>query len=175
KALLRAVFNAVKQSFLGNFLLHILITSSGGFVFFSSVWTDETSCTIVNSTIVWDVNCSYSCGTECWKRSRYPCLQVYVSLNSSGKNSSTLYTNTMQVLVQNISERLRSQHTLQCFVDRTDKTDSAILTQIYSQIAVFHSLFWPTCTLIGGSVIIAMVKLTQYLSVVCDRLSRITR
>lgn len=81
----------------------------------------------------------------------------------------------MQVLVQNISERLRSQHTLQCFVDRTDKTDSAILTQIYSQSAVFHSLFWPTCTLIGGSVIIAMVKLTQYLSVVCDRLSRIKR
>lgn len=81
----------------------------------------------------------------------------------------------MQGLVQNISERLRSQHTLQCFVDRTDKTDTAILTQIYSQIAVFHSLFWPTCTLIGGSVIIAMVKLTQYLSVVCDRLSRIKR
>ncbi|KAL3999975.1 hypothetical protein ACER0C_007746 [Sarotherodon galilaeus] len=160
-----------------------------------SVWTDETSCTIVNSTIVWDVNCSYSCGTECWKRSRYPCLQVYVSLNSSGKvvrlfhNEETQDNNpecfyipkcrkdyaAMQVLVQNISERLRSQHTLQCFVDRTDKTDSAILTQIYSQIAVFHSLFWPTCTLIGGSVIIAMVKLTQYLSVVCDRLSRIKR
>uniref|UniRef100_A0A3B4H7E0 Si:ch211-247n2.1 n=1 Tax=Pundamilia nyererei TaxID=303518 RepID=A0A3B4H7E0_9CICH len=163
----------------------ILLIFKKVFVFFSSVWTDETRCTIVNSTIVWDVNCSYSCGTECWKRSRYPCLQVYVSLNSSGKvvrlfhNEETQDNNpecfyipkcrkdyaAMQVLVQNISERLRSQHTLQCFVDRTDKTDSAILTQIYSQIAVFHSLFWPTCTLIGGSVIIAMVKLTQYLSV----------
>lgn len=54
-------------------------------VFLHSVWTDETSCTIVNCTIVWDVNCSYSCGAECWKGSRYPCLQVYVSLNSSGK------------------------------------------------------------------------------------------
>ena len=40
---------------------------------------------IVNATIVWDVNCSFSCGGECWKSSRYPCLQVYVSLNSSGK------------------------------------------------------------------------------------------
>lgn len=55
------------------------------YVFLHSVWTDETSCTIVNCTIVWDVNCSYSCGAECWKGSRYPCLQVYVSLNSSGK------------------------------------------------------------------------------------------
>lgn len=53
--------------------------------------------------------------------------------------------------------------------------DSAILTQIYGRAAVFHSLFWPTCTLIGGTLIIAMVKLTQYLSIMCERLSRIKR
>ena len=40
---------------------------------------------VVNATVVWDVNCSFSCGAECWKSSRYPCLQVYVSLNSSGR------------------------------------------------------------------------------------------
>lgn len=75
-------------------------------------------------------------------------------------------------IVQNISERLRSQHTVQCFVDPTDRTDSAILTQIYGQVAVFHSLFWPTCTLIGGTIIIAMVKLTQYLSVLSEAKER---
>lgn len=53
--------------------------------------------------------------------------------------------------------------------------DSAILTQIYGQVAVFHSLFWPTCTLIGGTIIIAMVKLTQYLSIMSERLNRIKR
>ena len=68
------------------------------------------------------------------------------------------------LIVQNISEHLRSQHTVQCFVDPTDRIDSAILTQIYGRVAVFHSLFWPTCTLIVGTIIIAMVKLTQYLS-----------
>lgn len=78
-------------------------------------------------------------------------------------------------MVHNISERLRSQHTVQCFVDPTDRVDSAILTQIYGRVAVFHSLFWPTCTLIGGTIIIAMVKLTQYLSIMCERLSRIKR
>ena len=81
----------------------------------------------------------------------------------------------MHAIVHNVSERLRSQHTVQCFVDPTDRMDSAILTQIYGQVAVFHSLFWPTCTLTGGTIIIAMVKLTQYLSVMCDRLSRIKR
>lgn len=78
-------------------------------------------------------------------------------------------------IVQNISERLKSQHTVQCFVDPADRVDSAILTQIYGRVAVFHSLFWPTCTLIGGTIIIAMVKLTQYLSIMCERLSRIKR
>ena len=81
----------------------------------------------------------------------------------------------LHVIVRNISERLRSQHTVQCFVDPTDRMDSAILTPIYDRVAVFHSLFWPTCTLIGGTIIIAMVKLTQYLSIMCERLSRIKR
>ncbi|XP_020488428.2 calcium-activated potassium channel subunit beta-2 isoform X2 [Labrus bergylta] len=160
-----------------------------------SLWTGEASCTIVNSTIVWDVNCSYSCGAECWKSSRYPCLQVYVSLNSSGKvvrlfhNEETQDSNpecfyipkcrkdysATHAVVHNISERLRPQHSVQCFVDPTDRMDSAILTQIYGRVAVFHSLFWPTCTLIGGTVIIAMVKLTQSLSIMCERISRIKR
>lgn len=160
-----------------------------------SVWTNESSCAIINSTILWDVNCSYSCGAECWKSSRYPCLQVYVSLNSSGKVVRLLHNEEMQdsnpecfyipkchkdyaathAIVQNISERLRSQQIVQCFVDPTDKMDCAILTQIYGQVAVFHSLFWPTCTLIGGTIIIALVKLTQYLSIMSDRLSRIKR
>uniref|UniRef100_A0A8C7Y9I1 Uncharacterized protein n=1 Tax=Oryzias sinensis TaxID=183150 RepID=A0A8C7Y9I1_9TELE len=52
---------------------------------FECLWTEEDTCTVVNATIVWDVNCSYSCGAECWKSSRYPCLQVFVSLNSTEK------------------------------------------------------------------------------------------
>lgn len=78
-------------------------------------------------------------------------------------------------IIQNISESLKSQRTVQCFVDPTDRMDSAILTQIYGQVTVFHSLFWPTCTLIGGTVIIAMVKLTQYLSIMSERLESAKR
>ncbi|XP_044055230.1 calcium-activated potassium channel subunit beta-2 isoform X1 [Siniperca chuatsi] len=190
----RAILLGLSMVFLSvmmYFVLGITILRS----YSDSVWTDEASCTIVNSTIMWDVNCSYSCGAECWKRSRYPCLQVYVSLNSSGKVVRLLHNEETQdnnpecfyipkcrkdyaathAIVQNISERLRSQNTVQCFVDPTDRTDSAILTQIYGRVAVFHSLFWPTCTLIGGTVIIGMVKLTQYLSIMSERLSRIKR
>ncbi|XP_060934379.1 calcium-activated potassium channel subunit beta-2 isoform X1 [Limanda limanda] len=171
------------------FVLGITILRS----YSDSVWTNEVSCTIVNSTIMWDVNCSYSCGSECWKNSRYPCLQVYVSLNSSGKVMRLLHNEETEdnnpecfyipkcrkdyaathAIVQNISGRLRPQHSVQCFVDPAERMDCAILTQIYGRVAVFHSLFWPTCTLIGGAIIVAMVKFTQYLSIMCDRLSRI--
>ncbi|KAG7513959.1 calcium-activated potassium channel subunit beta-2-like isoform X1 [Solea senegalensis] len=144
-----------------------------------NLWTEKASCTILNATIMWDVNCSYSCGAECWETSRYPCLQVYVSV--SGKvvqllhneetqesNSECFYIpkcskdySATHTIVQNISDRLRSQHTVDCFVDPTDKMDCAILTQIYGSVTVFHSVLWPTCTLIGGIFIIALVKITQ--------------
>ncbi|CAL8348033.1 unnamed protein product [Gadus morhua 'NCC'] len=181
----------VLVSFMMYFVLAITVLRS----YSDSVWTEESRCVIVNATIVWDVNCSFSCGAECWKSSRYPCLQVYVSLNSSGKvvrlshneesqdrNPECFYVPKCQkdyaathATVLNISERLRSQRTVLCFVDPDDRADNAILTQIYGQVAVFHSLFWPTCTFIVGSIIIAMVKLTQHLSVMCEQLSRIKR
>lgn len=53
--------------------------------FMFSVWTEESSCTVLNSSVVAEINCTYSCGSECWKSSRYPCLQVFVSLNASGR------------------------------------------------------------------------------------------
>ncbi|XP_068175297.1 calcium-activated potassium channel subunit beta-2 [Antennarius striatus] len=190
----RAILLGLSMVFLSvmmYFVLGITIVRS----YSDSAWTEEANCTIINSSIVWHVNCSYSCGTECWKSSRYPCLQVYVSLNSSGKvtrlvhNEETQDNNpecfyvpkcrkdytTTHAIVQNISERLSSQHTIQCFVDPTNRMDTAILTQIYGQVAVFHSLFWPTCCLIGGTVIIAMVKLTQYLSIMSEQLRSIRK
>ncbi|KAJ3599369.1 hypothetical protein NHX12_033332 [Muraenolepis orangiensis] len=181
----------VLSSIMMYFVLGITILRS----YSDSVWTEESRCVIVNTTIVWDVNCSFSCGAECWKRSRYPCLQVYVSLNSSRKvvrlshneetqdsNPECFYVPKCQkdyaathATVLNISERLRAQHTVLCFVDPKDQADSAILTQIYGRVAVFHSLFWPTCTFVGGSAIIAMVKLTQHLSIMCEQLGRVKR
>uniref|UniRef100_A0A673FWN6 Uncharacterized protein n=1 Tax=Sinocyclocheilus rhinocerous TaxID=307959 RepID=A0A673FWN6_9TELE len=55
------------------------------FLLYSSVLTDETTCTVLNSTLTKDINCSYNCGSDCWRSSKYPCLQVYVSLNATGR------------------------------------------------------------------------------------------
>lgn len=74
-----------------------------------------------------------------------------------------------------ILERLKTQQQVLCYMDPGEQQDSALLTRIYGRLAVFHSLFWPTCSLIGGTIIIAMVKLTQYLSIMCEQLGRIKR
>lgn len=42
-------------------------------------------CIVLNATVTADVNCSYSCGSDCWRVSKYPCLQVFVSVNNTGR------------------------------------------------------------------------------------------
>lgn len=34
---------------------------------------------------------------------------------------------------------------------------------------IFHCLFWPSLTLLGGVLIVGMVRLTQYLSFLCEK------
>nr|XP_055040720.1 calcium-activated potassium channel subunit beta-2 isoform X1 [Misgurnus anguillicaudatus] len=160
-----------------------------------SVWTEESKCTVLNSSIIAEINCSYSCGSECRKSSRYPCLQVYVSLNYSGKvlrlshNEETHEANPecfyipkcrkdhtlMHTIVMNISERLKTHTQVSCYYDPSEQQDSVILTRLYGRRAIVSSLLWPTCALVGGTLIIAMVKLTQYLSYLCEQISRIKR
>ncbi|KAM9762159.1 calcium-activated potassium channel subunit beta-2 isoform 1-T2 [Menidia menidia] len=188
RALLLGV-SMVLTSIMMYFVLGITILRS----YSDSLWTLQDSCTVVNATVMWDVSCSYSCGAECWKRSRYPCLQVYVSLNSSGRVVRLLHDEDVQesnpecffvprcrrdlkatrALVQNLGAALRAGPAVACFVAPAGGAPAAILTRVYGPRAAFHSLLWPSCTLVGGAAIVAMVKLTQFLSTMCDRLSRI--
>ncbi|XP_057218210.1 calcium-activated potassium channel subunit beta-2 isoform X2 [Triplophysa rosa] len=160
-----------------------------------SVWTGESNCTVLNSSVVAEVNCSYSCGSECRKSSRYPCLQVYVSLNSTGRvlklshneevyeaNPECFYIpkcrkdhTLMNTIVMNISERLKTHTQVSCYYDPSEQHDAVLLTRLYGRRAIVSSLLWPTCTLVGGMLIIAMVKLTQYLSFLCEQIGRIKR
>ncbi|XP_050978051.1 calcium-activated potassium channel subunit beta-2 isoform X2 [Labeo rohita] len=160
-----------------------------------SVWTEESNCTVLNSSVVAEINCSYSCGSECRKSSRFPCLQVYVSLNFTGKVLRLSYNEEaheahpecfyipkcrkdhtlMHSIVMNISERLKTHQQVLCYYDPSEQQDSVLLTRLYGRGAIISSLLWPTCTLVGGTLIIAMVKLTQYLSFLCEQISRIKR
>lgn len=42
-------------------------------------------CIVLNATLTADVNCSYNCDSDCWRVSKYPCLQVFVTVNNTGR------------------------------------------------------------------------------------------
>ncbi|XP_006637469.3 calcium-activated potassium channel subunit beta-2 isoform X1 [Lepisosteus oculatus] len=173
------------------FLLGITVVRS----YTESIWTGESNCTVLNSSIVADVNCSYSCGSDCWKGSRYPCLQVFVMLNSSGKAARLSHNEEMQELnpecffvpkcrkdysvaqtiIRNISERLKVHQHFPCYYDPGEGQASVLLTRLHGRRAVLLSLLWPSCTLLGGALIVALVKLTQHLSILCEHINKIKR
>nr|XP_020479727.1 calcium-activated potassium channel subunit beta-2-like [Monopterus albus] len=163
--------------------------------FADSVWTEEGVCAVLNSTVTADRNCSYSCGSDCWRVSKYPCLQVYVSVNNTGRvsrlshNEETQYAGSecffvprcqkdsvaMHNIIINISKHLKMNQQLPCYYDPSGQRETVLLTRLYDHNVIFLSLLWPSCMLTGGTLIIMMVKLTQYLSRLCEEIGKINR
>lgn len=81
----------------------------------------------------------------------------------------------MQAVILNISERLKVNTQVTCYYDPSEQQETVVLTRLYDHGVVFHSLLWPSCMLTGGALIIMMVKLTQYLSRLCEEIRKINR
>ncbi|XP_051555430.1 calcium-activated potassium channel subunit beta-2 [Myxocyprinus asiaticus] len=180
---------------LSSVMMYFVICITMVHAYADSVLTEETTCTFLNSTLTKDINCSYSCGSECWRSSKYPCLQVYVSLNTTGRigllshNEEMLDVSTecfyvpkcqkdhtaLRVLIQNISEHLKMHQQVTCYHDSSEHQGSILLNRLYGSTSVFHSLFWPSCMLSGGTLIILMVKLTRYLSILCEQIGKVPK
>uniref|UniRef100_A0A4X1V3V1 Calcium-activated potassium channel subunit beta n=1 Tax=Sus scrofa TaxID=9823 RepID=A0A4X1V3V1_PIG len=154
------------------FLLGITLLRS----YMQSVWTEEAQCTLLNASITETFNCSFSCGPDCWKLSQYPCLQFYLIFHSAPIYLSVEknFEESMS-LVNVVMENFKKYQHFSCYFDPEGNQKSVILTKLYSSNVLFHSLFWPTCMMAGGVAIVAMVKLTQYLSLLCERIQRINR
>lgn len=81
----------------------------------------------------------------------------------------------MHMMIMNISERLKVNTHVPCYYDPGEQQETVLLTRLYDHAVIFHSLLWPSCMLTGGAVIIMMVKLTQYLSRLCEEIGKIKR
>lgn len=77
-----------------------------------------------------------------------------------------------RVVIRNITERLRVRQRLPCFHDPSEQQENALLTRQHGDAGALQSLLWPSCVLTIGLIIVLMVKLTQYLSTLCDNISR---
>ncbi|XP_038202988.1 LOW QUALITY PROTEIN: calcium-activated potassium channel subunit beta-3 [Arvicola amphibius] len=133
---------------------------------------------------------TFTCEGSCQDQGGYPCLQVFVNLTHSGQ----------KVLLHYDDEAVRSNpkcfYTPKCHRDRNDLLNSArdikeffdhrngTFTCFYSpdgqmgvvlrksgHKVVFHCLLWPLLTLLGGALIVGLVRLTQHLSLRCDQYS----
>lgn len=81
----------------------------------------------------------------------------------------------MHVMIMNISERLKVNTQVPCYYDPSEQQETVLLTRLYDHGVIFHSLLWPSCMFTGGAAIIMMVKLTQYLSRLCEEIGKIKR
>jgi potassium large conductance calcium-activated channel subfamily M beta protein 3 len=62
-----------------------------------------------------------------------------------------------------------------CFYNPDSQSEDVILIRKPDQMVVFHCLFWPSLTLLGGALIVGMVRLTQHLSRLCEKYSTAER
>uniref|UniRef100_UPI00398ED320 calcium-activated potassium channel subunit beta-2 n=1 Tax=Pristiophorus japonicus TaxID=55135 RepID=UPI00398ED320 len=156
-----------------------------------SVWTEESKCTVLEARITNCKNCTYSCVPDCWKPSQYPCIQVYVNLSSSGMRVVLHHTeeaarfnsecfcaakckknhSETEMLIASIIENISQFQSISfpCYYDPEGRQKNVLLTRFDVSNALFHSLLWPSCMFLGGTVIVVMVKLTQYLSLLSEQ------
>ncbi|XP_055059920.2 calcium-activated potassium channel subunit beta-2 [Misgurnus anguillicaudatus] len=178
---------------LSSVMMYFVIGITMVHAYTDSAWTEETTCTVLNSSLTKYVNCTYGCGSDCWRISKYPCLQVYVRLNTTGRigllslseemleiSSECFYVpkfqkdhSALRVLITNISEHVKMHQQVTCY--SSEHQASILLNNIYKSSSVFHALFWPSCMLSGGTLIILMVKFTQYLSILCEQIGKVAR
>nr|XP_015301034.2 calcium-activated potassium channel subunit beta-3 isoform X2 [Macaca fascicularis] len=166
--------------------------------FMLSAQREESTCTAIHTDIMdhW-LDCTFTCGVHCRGQGKYPCLQVLVNLTHSGQKA-LLHYNEEAVQInpkcfytpkchQDRNDLLNSALDIKeffdhkngtpfsCFYSPDSQSEDVILIKKYDQMAIFHCLFWPSLTLLGGALIVGMVRLTQHLSLLCEKYSTVVR
>nr|XP_044627044.1 calcium-activated potassium channel subunit beta-3 isoform X1 [Equus asinus] len=187
-------FTMMGFSVLMFFLLGITILKP----FMLSTQREESNCTIIHTHITDDwMDCGFPCGVDRRGQGKYPCLQVLVNLTHSGQkallhyneeavqiNSKCFHTpkchwerNDLLSRALDIKEFFDHKNgtPFSCFYIPASQSKDVILIKKYDQMVIFHCLFWPSLTLLGGALIVGMVRLTQHLSLLCEKYSAALR
>ncbi|XP_063148514.1 calcium-activated potassium channel subunit beta-1 isoform X2 [Candoia aspera] len=151
-----------------------------------SVWDEESECNLVRANIKEKVHCSFNEGSGDKDTFHYPCLEVYVNLTNLGQmvmlyhTEDTVHRNRkcsyippdmenyteVQQQVENVRDNFRKHQTFLCHYDPSGKEKSVLLKRLYPPEGLLVAFAWPSLLLIGGILIVIMVKLTQYLAVI---------
>ncbi|XP_044310349.1 putative calcium-activated potassium channel subunit beta [Varanus komodoensis] len=157
-----------------------------------SVWTKESVCKLMKASLEKKVQFPFSEGFGDENTFHYPCLKVQVNLTRLGKlvmlhhTEDTVYRNpkcsfippntlnhsAVQKLVKNITDNFRRVQIFPCYYDPSREEKNALLCRLYSLDGLIFAFFWPTLMLLGGVLIVIMVKVSQYFSVLSASQSR---
>ncbi|XP_038596338.1 calcium-activated potassium channel subunit beta-1 [Tachyglossus aculeatus] len=142
-----------------------------------SVWSQVSKCHLIEADI--------KDQEELAGRSvpQYPCLWVNVTAlgkwamlyhteETKEKNHQCSYIPThlenyrkARLDVEKIKANFKEHQAFLCYHDPEENERSVLYMRLYGPQVLFSSLFWPTFMLIGGVLIIIMVKINQSLSV----------
>uniref|UniRef100_A0A3B5LG06 Uncharacterized protein n=1 Tax=Xiphophorus couchianus TaxID=32473 RepID=A0A3B5LG06_9TELE len=121
------------------------------------------------------MTCSYSYGSDCGRVSRFPCLQVYVSVNNTGRIGRLSHNEEMQ---DASSEGSPCVYIPRCQKDSA--ANRAVIVNISQHLKTNQHLCLshPVVALLHaqvGALIVVMVNLTQYLSRLCEEVGKLKR
>ncbi|XP_048845048.1 calcium-activated potassium channel subunit beta-3 isoform X2 [Brienomyrus brachyistius] len=145
--------------------------------YLNSPWIKESTCKLIQVDVLSDqVDCRDQCS--------YPCLKVLVNFSHSGREVVLRYKEAAFDLVHKrykkevLEETQRIQSWLlkqedgffSCYSRFEDHPKEAVLTRKYDGWLVLQCVCWSTLMLLGGVSIVCLVKLTQRLAHMCQRL-----
>ncbi|XP_013932042.1 PREDICTED: putative calcium-activated potassium channel subunit beta [Thamnophis sirtalis] len=156
-----------------------------------SVWADKSECDVVKANIKED-QCSSIEGSEDKYIFHYPCLEVYVNLTHLGQVVMLYYTEQtvernpkcsyiplvmgnyeqVQQQVEEARDYFRMNQRIPCHYDPSGEEKSVLFKRLYPPEGFLIAFACPSMLLIGGILIVILVKLNQYLALVSARQRR---
>uniref|UniRef100_A0A2K5IEA5 Calcium-activated potassium channel subunit beta n=1 Tax=Colobus angolensis palliatus TaxID=336983 RepID=A0A2K5IEA5_COLAP len=153
------------------FLLGITILKP----FMLSAQREESTCTAIHTDIMDDwLDCAFTCGVHRCGQGKCPCLRVCFYTPKCHQDRNDLLNIFLTLDIKEFFDH-KNGTPFSCFYSPDSQSEDVILIKKYDQMAIFHCLFWSSLTLLGGALIVGMVRLTQHLSLLCEKYSTVVR
>ncbi|XP_034961110.1 calcium-activated potassium channel subunit beta-1 [Zootoca vivipara] len=147
-----------------------------------SVWTNKGVCELENASIKEQQQCDSSSDEN---KFQYPCLDIMVNLTPVGQvvklyhQEETVFRNpkcsyipptlknytAVQENVEKVRQNFTEAQLFYCYYDPSRQEATVLLNREYLPERLFFTFVWPSLMLIGGVLIIVLVKISQYFSI----------
>ncbi|XP_028573354.1 calcium-activated potassium channel subunit beta-1 isoform X1 [Podarcis muralis] len=150
-----------------------------------SVWTNKGICELKNASIKEQQQCLFNDGSSDENKFQYPCLDIMVNLTPVGQvvklyhQEETVFRNpkcsyipptlknytAVQENVEKVRQNFTEAQVFYCYYDPSGQEATVLLYRQYLPEFLLFTFVWPSLMLIGGVLIIVLVKISQYFSI----------